>query len=60
MLLQDMFGSVHSYPSFFRSLQVATKIKANLRETAGHEGYDHLNEQVAAACVPDSVNMLVK
>ncbi len=39
---------------------VATKIKADLKATKGHQGYDHLTNESAVACVPDSLYMLLK
>ncbi len=38
---------------------VATKIKADLKATKGHQGYDHLTNGSAVACVPDFLYMLL-
>lgn len=39
---------------------VATKLRADLSNTAGHQGYDNLNIEAAEQCVPTSLYLLIK
>ena len=39
---------------------VATKLKADLKSTPGHQGYDNLNTEAAEQCVPTSLYLLIK
>ena len=59
--MDDSLTSLGQQSMLLRSMHnVATKIKADLKATKGHQGYDNLTDESAVACVPDSLYMLLK
>ena len=52
---------LYTEPDFLHSFYVvATKIKNNVKMSAGHKGYDNLTNTAAQQCIPDSLYLLVK
>ena len=48
-------------PNFLYCLHiVATKLRADMKMTDRHKGYDDLNQEAEEKCIPKSVFMLIK
>ena len=64
-LKESLDDDGESYPKYQTTLlqslhHVATEIRSNLQQTAGHNGYDNITTESAQQCVPDSLYMLLK